>query len=189
MSGSCSSNTSFRCLIQWIYLCLIIWSGVKVVWWRFTLCMHLNRRIFRNPLKHSPSKEGQSVIFSFPTGLLSFTSEIIFLSTGSVKLKRYGLSESISGLFFTLCSCQLFVAQKLGKCQSEPGQNEIYFMYQVGEIWLFLLEQIVHYNGIYNKWGVLLRWMEMKLIWLRCDLCFAYEDLKHPYRVSNFHAI
>lgn len=42
---------------------------------------------------------------------------------------------------------------------------------------MLLSEQIVHYNGIYNKWSLLLRQMKMKLIWLRCDLCFAYEDL------------
>ena len=59
-----------------------------------------------------------------------------------------------SSLFSAL---KALLQKKFWKRQSEPEKNEVYFIFWVWEIWLFLLEQIVHYNSVCNKWSALPR--------------------------------
>lgn len=103
--------------------------------------------------KYIPPKEiGKLMVFSYK--LLGFFqwSQLFCQMVNVWNLKHIMVFYSL--LFSAL---KPLLPKKLWKRQSEPEKNEVYFIFWVWEIWLFLLEQIVHYNSVCNKWSALPR--------------------------------
>lgn len=98
------------------------------------------------------------MVFLFLLSFWILPVKVLLANVECVKLKTPDVVLEVALFYSSLFSSVSPLLHKSSESVSQnPDKNEVYFVFWVWEIWLFLLEQIVHYKSVCNKWSALPR--------------------------------